>query len=292
MPRTQGLIPDRKRVYEFARYYRIMANLLKNDLLMLDAETFKETKAVSLQKKVDSTVRRMNRFSLNWSNESTPEAYRQAAMITRTSLNILGAKKNREFDNKIHSQSIKNGRDATAEVLIKANNSIKTNIDTYVYLMRQAAKDIIQIQAFDLRNEEIIAGLLDETIEAGGSRQDLMRLIRIHFKREIYAKKFINISGRNYNLIKYAETVARTRLRIIQSEAVKNLCAQYDNDLIEISDHGTDCEICKEYEGNIYSISGKHPTYPFMEGWPPYHPRCEHSAGPTSEEAIAVRGGY
>ena len=292
MQRTQGLIPNRKRVYELRRYYNAMANQLKDDLLMLDVKTFKETKAMSLQKKVDSTVRRMNRFSLNWSYESAPEAYRQAAMITRTSLDILGAKKNMDFDNKIHSQSIEKGGDITASVLLKANKSINVNIGTYIYLIRQAAKTAAQIQAFDLRSEEIISKLLDKTIRAGGSRQDLMRLIRIHFKREIYQKKFINISGRNYNLISYAETVARTRLRIIQSEAVKNLCAQYDNDLIEISDHGTDCIICIPWEGNIYSISGKHPIYPYLEAWPPFHPRCEHSAGPTSEEAIAVRGGH
>ena len=292
MQRTQGLIPNRKRVYELRRYYNAMANQLKDDLLMLEVRTFKETKAISLQKKVDSTVRRMNRFSLNWSHESAPEAYRQAAMITRTSLDILGAKKNVDFDNKIHSQSIEKGGDITASVLLKANKSINVNIGTYIYLIRQAAKTAAQIQAFDLRSEEIISKLLDKTIRAGGSRQDLMRLIRIHFKREIYQKKFINISGRNYNLISYAETVARTRLRIIQSEAVKNLCAQYDNDLIEISDHGTDCIICIPWEGNIYSISGKHPIYPYLEAWPPFHPRCEHSAGPTSEEAIAVRGGH
>jgi len=292
MQRAQGLIPDRKKVYELARYYRVMANLLKDDLLTLDVETFKETKAISLQRKVDSIVRRMNRFSVKWSNESALESYRTASMITRTSLSILGAKKNMNFDNKIHSQSIERGGDVTADFLIKANRSININIGTYIYLVRQAAKTATQIQAFDLRSEDIISGLLDDTVKAGGSRQNLMRLIRIHFKREIYQKKFININGRNYNMISYAETVARTRLRIIQSEAVKNLCTQYDNDLIEISDHGTDCDICREYEGNIYSISGKHPTYPFMEGWPPYHPRCEHSAGPTSEEAITVRGGY
>ena len=292
MPRIQGRIPDRKRVYELRKYYSTMANLLKDDLLMLDIETFKETKAISLQKKIDSTIRRMNKFSVNWSHESAPEAYRQAAMIARTSLDILGAKKDTNFDDKIHSQSMEKAGDMTASVLMKANKSINVNIGIYIYLIREAVKDIMQLQAFDLRSEEIIAGLLDDTIRAGGTRGELQRLIRIHFKREIYAKKFININGRNYNLTSYAETVARTRLRMVQSEAVKNVCAQYDNDLIEISSHGTDCTICFPWEGNIYSISGKHSHYPYLTEWPPFHPRCEHSAAPTSEAAIATRGEY
>jgi len=292
MPRTQGLIPDRKRVNELAEYYRIMSNQIRDDLLMLDAETFKETKAISIQNKVDILTRRMNRFAIKWANESILEAYKIAMRIAQTSLDILGAKKDREFDNKIHSQAVKNGRDITVEFLVKANNSIKININTYVYLMRQASKDIMQIQAFDLRDEETIANLLDDTIKAGGSRQDLMRLIRIHFKRELYERKFININGRNYDLIKYAKMVSRTRLRKIQSEAVKKTCQQYENDLVEISDHGTITPICIPFEGNVYSLSGKTPGYPMLTDSPPYHPNCEHSMAPTSEAAIAVRSEY
>lgn len=290
MQRIQGRIPDRKRVYELARYYRAMANLLKDGLLMLDVATYNETSAAAVQRRVEGITRRMNRFVIKWSNKSAPEAYGVAAKIARTSLDILGARKVREFDDKIHLQSIERGSDETAKSLIKANNSIKINIDTYIYLMREAAKDAMQLQAFDLGSEEIIAGLLDDTIKAGGTRGELQRLIRIHFKREIYAKKFININGRNYNLTSYAKTVARTRLRTIQSEAVKNTCAQYNNDLIEISSHGTDTIICLPYEGNIYSISGKHSHYPYLDAWPPFHPNCEHSAMPTSEAAIATRG--
>lgn len=279
-------------MYELAKYYGIMGNQIREDLSMLDAGSFKETGAISVQRKIETITRKMNRFTIKWANTSTPEAYNQAVKIARTSLDILGAKKNIEFDNKIHSQSVKSGKDITVEVLVKANNSIKVNVGTYIYLMRQAAKDIMQLQAFDLRDEEIIAELLDKTVKAGGSRQDLMRLIRIHFKRELYAQKFININGRNYNLISYAKNVARTRLRIVQSEATKNMCNQYENDLIEISNHGTVTLICKEYEGNVYSISGKTPGYPTLPAWPPYHMSCMHFASPTSEAAIAVRGGH
>ena len=137
----------------------------------------------------------------------------------------------------------------------------------------------------------MIAGLLDETIRDGGSRGDLQRLIRQHFKRELYEKKFININGRNYDLTKYAKTVARTRLRKVQSDSVKNMCTQYENDLVQISDHGTVSEICKPYEGNVYSINGQTPGYETLPEWPPFHPNCEHHASPTSIEAIEVMGG-
>ena len=40
---------------------------------------------------------------------------------------------------------------------------------------------------------------------------------------------------------------------------IKNMAEEYGNDLIEISDHGTESEICKPFEGNTYSISGNTP---------------------------------
>jgi len=190
---------------------------------------------------------------------------------------------------KKHRNSVDNYIDLTANDFIKANQSIRQNVSTYLMLSRQATSAAQQIQAFDLRNEEIIAKLLDDAIREGASRQALQQKIRIHFQRKLYEQKFININGRDYNLIKYAKMVARTRLRAVQSEAVKNTSEQYENDLIEISDHGCDCDICKEFEGNVYSISGNTPGYPMMMEWPPYHPSCEHSASPTSEIALGIR---
>ncbi len=290
MPEGLGLIPDPQSVNELSRYYGIMGNKILSELLRIDAESFTEILAMSAQKNVQELVDKMNRRAIQWSNKATPEAYGDAAKFSKTILDILGAEKDPLFDPIVHTKSIKDNEEVTEKTLIRANLSINTNVATYIYLTRKAHEDIMQIQAFDLRDEEVIARLLDDTIREGGSRGDLNRLIRQHFNREIYEKKFININGRNYNLTKYANMVARTRLRDVQSEAVENMCNQFDNDLVEISDHGTTSEICIPYEGNTYSISGKTPGYKPIPAWPTYHPNCEHFASPTSVEAIEVRG--
>lgn len=292
MPKKLGLIPDPPRVNELARYYEIMGNKILSELIRLDALSFSETTAMSVQKNVQGLVDKMNRRAIQWTGNAIPESYRDSVEIARITLDRLGAIRNKGYDTKIHKRSIDSQEELTEEDLIKANLSINQNVATYIYLMRKAHEDIMQIQAFDLRDEEVISGLLDDTIREGGSRGDLQSLIRKHFNRELYEKKFININGRNYNMTKYAKMVARTRLRDVQSEAVKNMATQFDNDLIEISNHGTLSEICIPFEGNVYSISGKTPGYEKMppNGWPTYHPSCEHFASPTSVEAIAVRG--
>jgi len=232
MPKGLGLIPDPPRVNKLSRYYGIMGNKIKDELFRIDAESFTEIKAMSVQENVQELVDKMNRRAIRWSNKATPEAYRDAAGISRTTLNKLGATKDPLFDPIIHTKSIKDNEEVTKKTLIRANLSINTNVGTYIYLTKRAHEDIMQIQAFDLLDEEVIAGLLDDTIREGGSRGDLNRLIRQHFNREIYEKKFININGRNYNLTKYADMVARTRLRDVQSDSVKNMCNQFDNDFL------------------------------------------------------------
>jgi hypothetical protein len=286
MPKKVGLIPERKDMGILADFYGKAGTMIRDELLKVNYEDFKELEAQRIQRKVDIIINNMNRFAVTWSKKANHDAYRDSREIARKRLVALDAKKDPLFDKKIHANSIEEGQEITAKDLIKANNTIKTNIATYLYLSKRASQKMAQVQAWDLRDEEVIAGLLDEAITEGASRGELDMLIRKHFHRALYEKKFININGRNYDLIKYAKMVSRTRLRKVQSEAVKNECLEYDNDLIQISDHGTETKICMKFEGNIYSISGKNRDYPKIPGYPPYHPNCMHSAFPTSEAAI------
>jgi len=60
---------------------------------------------------------------------------------------------------------------------------------------------------------------------------------------------------------------------------------------VQVSSHGTVCEICAQYEGKVYSISGKTLGYPILDARTPFHPNCEHSLLPTSPEAILAGEG-
>lgn len=290
MPRSQGLIPDPKRVRQLENFYGVMANRIQRELLKFDVESYSEVGATALQKEVRLIVNDMNIYAVKWADAATPEAYLQANRIATVRLNILGKNKDPLYNEKIHKHTVDLEADSTADNLIMSNNSINKNVDTYIYLINQGRKATLQIQAWDLRDEEVIAGLLDDTVKSGGTQGDLQRLIRLHFNREIREQKYININGRNYNLIKYAENVARTRLRTVQSRGIENTCIEYDNDLVEISDHGSEfIDICLEFEGNTYSIGGKTPGYKTLSQWPPFHNQCEHSATPTSITAQEAR---
>lgn len=272
--------------------YRIMEKEITREMLSVDIGNYREMKTVKTQEKIDRLIKMLNRSAMKWSKVAVPEAYNEGHEVAKTRLEILGAEKNEEFPEKTHERAVEFETDKMVDVLIEADLSIKINVGMYLYLVRQASRGLTQIQEFDFRDEEFIAGLLDDAIRAGETRGYAKRLVMDHIKAEVGEGKFIQIRGRNYNMSKYADLVAKTRLRTVQTEAVLNSCKQYENDLVEVSAHGTECLICIPYEGNIYSLSGNHPVYPLLDAYPPFHPRCQHNIRPTSEAALEWRQGH
>lgn len=284
-----GLIPERKKVIDIRKYYVIKEREIKKELLAFAAGEFSELKAMKLLRRIDVMIERMNIFVRRWSRRAALLAYKDSVAVTRTSLRILGARSNPEFDKTLHRRTILKYSNQMIEQYLKANVSIRQNVDIFVQLARSAGAGLEQFQAFDPLDEAAVGGIIAETYAEGQSRKAAAKIVYAYFKDKIGDGQFILIKGRNYQMGPYSKMVARTELRKAQSDGVRNMCAQYDNDLVQISDHGTECEICKEFEGNIYSISGRNPEYDQLPEEPPYHPNCEHSMTPTSAEAIEFR---
>jgi len=292
MPKTQGRIPLRDRVRELDRIYATAEKRIARELALMDIGNYQELRAIKTQEKINGLVKMLNTAAIKWTRKAVPEAYEKGEAVSRTRLEILGAVKSDEFSEKTHTQAVEQEIDITMDFLIKANQSIKVNIATFLYLARQAAKGLSQFQAFDMRDEEVIGGLLDDALRAGETRGTAAKAVREHFRKEFGEAKFIRINARNYNMRKYADLVAKTRLRVVQTDAVLNSCKEYENDLVEVSAHGTTTPICIPYEGNVYSLSGKHPVYPYLDAYTPFHPRCQHSIRPTSEAALEWRAAH
>ena len=102
---------------------------------------------------------------------------------------------------------------------------------------------------------------------------------------------FVDKAGRNWSLHTYCAMVSRTTSR--QAEVLAVLTADPEQDLYQISSHGTTCGICAPYEGRVYSKSGNDPDYPpladafgkmdpmgpntLTNTWLNIHPNCLHS---------------
>lgn len=289
--RTVGLIPEPKEVRELELIYSKFARKIRDEVFKLDVASYSEVKAMRIRKNVDWIVHQLNRTIMTWSRIAVKKSYLDSRRVTQTQLLILGFRRDPNWKAMTHLDAIKRQVQVTQEVLLRANYSIKPSINSFLHTVKIVSDGIAQVQEWDMRNEEVISGLLDRWVTEGASRNKIKNLILEHFRKIIGAGDFININGRNYNLKSYAKMVARTRLRKVQSDAVVNMAKEYDSDLVEISDHGTDCasNICQPYEGQVYSLSGKTPGYAVLDEYPPFHPNCEHNMFPTSEEALAYR---
>lgn len=122
-------------------------------------------------------------------------------------------------------------------------------------------------------------------------------------------RAFTDKAGRNWSLHTYCTMASRTTHR--QAEVSAVLTADPEQDLYQISSHGTTCSICAPLEGRVYSRSGTDPNFPpltlafgkvdpngpdnLANTWLNIHPGCLHSiypwtpAGRSEEEIQKIR---
>lgn len=110
-------------------------------------------------------------------------------------------------------------------------------------------------------------------------------------------RAFTDKAGRNWSLHTYCTMASRTTQR--QAEVSAVLTADPEQDLYQISSHGTTCSICAPLEGRVYSRSGTDPNFPpltlafgkvdpngpdtLANSWLNLHPNCLHSIMAFSE---------
>ena len=262
---------------------------LRRSLLAVDPANYSDAKAAEARKKAHETVAALNVATERWATASVGKAYAKSARVAKTTLEILG----RKAKKKTWASSVKRITDDLAVVLIRANRSIPGTAEKYLASVAMAARTLKTAQVHEYQFGDVSAQvdkMAADAVKTEISHKTLANQVRDYLYNLVQDDQFIEIGGRMYRMATYAELVGRTELANAATKATLDLCHEYDNDLVEWSDHGTICEDCKPYEGNVYSISGMDPDYPPLEAEPPLHPNCEHALLPTSHEAISVRG--
>ncbi len=86
----------------------------------------------------------------------------------------------------------------------------------------------------------------------------------------------------------YANMVARSTTREVTNTATIKQVQELGYDLVKMSSHPDSCPICQQFEGRVYSISGKDKRFPkldiaFSSGYANIHPNCRHTLEPYIE---------
>ena len=277
------------RELELVRIYNSAAKEIRQGLLGIDITGFNEAMALNVMKKTKTLLLRLNLAAERWSRQAVNETYSLAQRRSRVSLEILGKKPMKKH--RLPQSSAKRIGEVTLGFLVKANGSMRRTAERYISTALLASNTLkyAQVQEFSFDDAgDLLSRYALEAVIKEQSRGELKRRILDYLRGLITDDNLIEIKGKMWRAGKYAEMVARTTLREAQTQATVDLCREYDNDLVQVSDHQTICDICKEYEGKIYSLSGASDKYDRLPEDPPWHPNCQHGLLPTSEEAIAI----
>lgn len=134
-----------------------------------------------------------------------------------------------------------------------------------------------------------ITALLAEGRISGDTRKQIADSIAGKLKEGLVA--LIDRSGRRWSLESYANMLTRTMLVRTANEGMTNRLRANGYDLVQVSDHAAECDLCHPWEGRVLSMSGANPNYQTVDDATRgglFHPNCRHRLLPYHEKLLEV----
>lgn len=269
-------------------------NKLENDLEKLLRQSIKTGKTSTtywktIQIEIDKIYIKMNKLFNEWSKYNIPLKYRSSLRAINS--RILASKNILNKASKSINELLKTN--ASTQIMYSLYASATDSFSQAILFGKKNMHDLIRITQQTLINESLIDITIATGFESGNLRTAANILSNQLWSKLIDAaenQQFVQAGPFKYTPQYYAELVARTKFHEAQSMAALTQANNYDTDLIQISSHNTTTEICQQYEGKIYSISGKDKRFPVLIQVSPFHPNCLHLMFPTFESAMIVQG--
>lgn len=270
-PRTTTTLADRealvaKQIEQIGTLYasrreRILEILTKERNISFASEI----RMKALLQQINREISFLDERARDLSKPTILSAYERGMQIAAEPIIEAGLTDSVAYGAQIHTRAVNVVAAQLAEDLLAANNGIKRN--SYRYL-RGTQQQLIR--------EETISRIIGEGLVEGQARRTVSTALEQKFREKMEDGKLLTINGRNYDPAAYSRMVARTRTREATSQGTINMAIEFEIDLMKVSSHSHASDSCDEFEGKIYSISGKSSKYPRLDNAPPFHPNCKH----------------
>ena len=233
------------------------------------ASQLSETKKKALMDKIKSSTAVTDQKVRGWLVQGMSSAY------------VHGLNRSNDLIKKF---DINVGKRITVEVL-KTAPEMRPHLQAVNALLSDAYLDFgNSMNGFIKGSEHILNDALKQQIRSeiaigrlqGTAIDDIMKNVKDTIGQQGFSV-LIDKGGKSWSLDTYSEMLARPHLLKANNEAVINRAGDFEIDIVEVSDHNTETPLCQEFEGKIYSISGKSDKYPPLPEEPPFHPSCKHS---------------
>lgn len=186
------------------------------------------------------------------------------------------------FDRGATIADIVAGRDPLARyAFVGAHRQSATVLATNLSRRLDQVRDVVGRRMEDAYRQAALEAV-GEGVVAGQTRREVSRSIERRLLSDGLTG-FVDKRGAQWQMDTYAEMVARTTTREAMTAGTRGRMIETGQDLVTISDHQTDTDICKPFEGNTYSLTGATAGYELLPDQPPFHPRCLHVMTPAAE---------
>jgi hypothetical protein len=222
----------------------------------------------SLLAQVDENIEKLNKLSTKQGKKLTKKYYLQGVYEAEERFKSYGLKEISVSFSKIHEPALTE--------LIKNLNETLTEAN---YFVGRKIKD-------EIRDASLKASALK--LSTGKTVEEATRMLHTNFLVKGLTG-FKDSAGRMWNLDAYAGMVIRSTTREATNGGTLNHITGAGEDLVQVSQHNSPCNICSAYEGRVYSISGKNKNYPpldamFSGDYLNIHPNCVHVLTPYIEK--------
>jgi hypothetical protein len=227
-----------------------------------------------LQKDLRGSYNKARVSFRDWSDEEITRVYNKSVATSLKKVNdskaFTGHIKVKQFKGKdIHKQTI--------------NSLIDEANAGYLSGLSGGEKEMLRLMAYQqqINATEIVGDFII---------QEKKRL-----EKKAIEGKYLKLTDKNgkdrfYNLKDYTDMTIRTKLRESSTMGVVNTATGIGADLVQVSSHNTKTEFDAQFEGKIFSLSGKDPDFPAATFLPPFHPNCLHSISIIFKETLERRG--
>jgi len=300
-----GMIPKPKKVALLKNIYRNMDRYIKRVIYSITLENYNAKFAKFALRELEQQIKIFNlTIGDFWDNTIDP-VYREVKI--KVSSRIEHKFKKKKKINIDHAGIIEKQVNRILRNTIKVNRSIVRDAEKYIGLLKYATDALENMQLQEYPSpifKDRVKTIIDEgaiykmRLNEGhlmrmgiASRDEITAEVTTLYQEELGFGAKLGINGRRYDLVKYADLVAKTEMRKAQTSATLNSCKEYKNDLVQFSMHAhmipnyADFDPCFPLELEIFSISGESLKYPAVDGsnTPPIHPRCQHNFDPYDE---------
>lgn len=249
---------------DFGKFYRLQTlSYIDNELKMLAIET---------DKFIKTEIPKQYRSGVNEANEGTKQLNLIAKSLGQDPFKIVYGfnVQNRQMVEALMSDASKRFGEAISGVGRSAKNI------TNMAFQRQVRAKIAEGTLTGTTRKEIVSGVKTLIKEQG--------LTAIKDK-----------GGRTWTIDRYSDMLVRTKLVEARNTGLADRMLQNGQDLVQVSQNGSNHAECRKYEGKILSLTGNTKGYTSLDqamGNGLFHPNCKHTINPIDVELASKTYGW